>query len=175
MPYFLRKIRKARWYAPTWLTEGELPADPLGDLQTKNNGLSLWEVDDEQTNIIEVVVALASTSQNLSNIDYVLLASDELERVQRRVGFDVRKTAGDSPYEDANKWHCDIVQLSASKLVELAAVVFRVGSKERVTEPSVLQYLVEAVSTKKLPLKRLLPDLQAKVKKRLLANGSSAD
>lgn len=38
MSLFLRKIKKGNWYRPgslAWLAEGELPADPLGDLVTK--------------------------------------------------------------------------------------------------------------------------------------------
>jgi len=38
----MRIIRKSRWYLkPNWLSQGDVQADALGDLITKNNELSV--------------------------------------------------------------------------------------------------------------------------------------
>ena len=50
MPCILRQIRKAKWYKHPnvpWLNEGELQADALADLITKDNTLSVWMLEDE--------------------------------------------------------------------------------------------------------------------------------
>ena len=75
MPFILRTIRKSKWYKHErvpWLVEGELQADALGDLRTSDNELSVWLVEDDESNLEQVVTALAVTRQRISNVDYAL-------------------------------------------------------------------------------------------------------
>jgi hypothetical protein len=76
MPFFLRTIRKARWYnveGVSWLEKGDIQADPLADLNTKGNELSVWLVENDRSNLEQVVTALAATRTDISNLDYALL------------------------------------------------------------------------------------------------------
>lgn len=53
MAFLLRKIRKNRWYKEQieWLPDGELQADPLSDLGTKSNELSVYHVVIDESNL----------------------------------------------------------------------------------------------------------------------------
>jgi hypothetical protein len=72
MPFILRTIRKDRWYRiedVPWLEEGDIHADPLADLNTKANELSVWLIEDDRSNLNRVVSALAATRTHISNLD----------------------------------------------------------------------------------------------------------
>jgi hypothetical protein len=78
MPLILRKIRKARWYQYDrsdfpWLLEEDIPADPLGDLATNDNELSVWQINDDKSNLPRVAAALAANCDDISNLDYALI------------------------------------------------------------------------------------------------------
>jgi hypothetical protein len=62
MALFLRKVRQSRWFnepAAAFLEVGDVPADPFVDLQTKENLLSVWEVEEDRSNVMRVVRAIA--------------------------------------------------------------------------------------------------------------------
>jgi hypothetical protein len=74
MPLMLRKIRKARWYQHNqadfpWLLDEDIPADPLGDLVTNDNELSVWQINDDKSNLHRIAAALAANSDDISNLD----------------------------------------------------------------------------------------------------------
>ena len=54
-----------------------MPADPLGDLVTKENRLSVWQIDDDRSNLGDVIAALAASRDFLDTFDYALF-NDEL-------------------------------------------------------------------------------------------------
>ena len=145
MAYVLRVIRKARWYrdeSTAWLGEGEFQADALADLETKGNALSLWVVADDRSNLEQVVSALASTRQYIANLDYALLD----QKFIAEHNLKLQPVTGNSPYEQVNMWHHDLVELSASKLCVLAKIIFECGEKKRYTEKDVLRLISRAIA-----------------------------
>lgn len=145
MAYLLRVIRKARWYRDentAWLGEGEFQADALADLETKGNALSLWFVADDRSNLEQVVSALASTRQRISNLDYALVD----QKFIAENNLKLQSVISNSPYEQANTWHRDLVELSASKLCVLAKIIFEYGEKKRYTEKDVLRLMARAIA-----------------------------
>lgn len=81
MPLFLRTVRENRWYkseAAPWLERGDIPADPLGDLPTSQNQLSVWEVAVDRSNVERIVRAVAVGRNNLADMGYVLFNSELL-------------------------------------------------------------------------------------------------
>ena len=129
MPLLLRKIRKNRWFL--YLLEGEIPADPLVDLATSANRLSVWYIEADRSNLERVQVALASNGEYVSNFDYALFEDRLLEGLNVKIS----QTVGSTPDESANvEWHRDVEELSASKLAEIAKIVFHYFEKARVPE-----------------------------------------
>ena len=105
---------------PTWLGSDDVPADPLGDLSTLDNKLSVWYVDDAQQNLGRVSAALAAGREKIDKLDYALIDIDTLTRL----GIESKKTPGESPDDHANKnWHYDLHRLSGKALTSLAKAI----------------------------------------------------
>jgi hypothetical protein len=157
MPY-LRKIRKAKWYKSEllpWLSPNDLQADALVDLSTKSNELSVYLVDQDKADLNQVVVALALTCDNLSNVDFALIKEEDLEPLQIKV----RQSQGNTPDELVNSRHYDLYEITAQKILALALVI-KHSEISRITEPNIKKNAIRALKEKRLDRSRvkLLPD-----------------
>ena len=144
MPLLLRKIRKGKWYkndSVLWIGENEIQADALGDIVTSSNTLSVWLVEDDKSNLEQIIIALASGCDNISNFDYALLDVDSLSSL----GTKIETKEGSTPYARANQWHRDLVELTTNKLFNLAEAIFVLSDRERVAEKTVLNWIKDAV------------------------------
>ena len=130
--FLLRSIRKAKWYknlGVPWLSDVELQADALSDLTTSANCLSVWQVEDDFSNLNRVVAALSSKRNVLVNFDYALINQELLTSLEVKI----KQSLGDTPDLDANaKWHWDIYELSVSTLVRIANFIHKSANIERV-------------------------------------------
>jgi hypothetical protein len=162
MGFFLRKITKAKWTKPeeSWLMSHEIHADTLVDLRTSENRLSVWYIENDKKNLNNIIIALASNCDEVSNIDYALFD----ETIIRDNSFEIRQTTGKTPDEDANKtWHRDLIQLSADKLVILAKNIYRFSEKERIYWKSVKNDIKEALSSGRLNKDKIKPKIQEEI------------
>jgi hypothetical protein len=162
VPFILRKVRKARWYkdaAFTWLPQGELQADALADLNTSSNTLSVWTIQDYKANLEDVVTALASAGDFISNFDYALLDVEELAKLR----IDQNSVNGQTPCEGTNHWHVDLIQLTAGALILLASAFSAGGQIERVPEKRVRNLLEQAKRAGKINLAKLTKSLSEKL------------
>ena len=154
VPFILRKIRKSKWYKHEdvpWLAEDELQADALGDLQTSNNELSVWRVEDDKSNLERIVTALAANVDHVSNFDYALLDMELLSKLS----IQTKDSKGDTPDERANvAWHLDLMELSARKLMELAKAIMAKGEKGRVPKKKLAQLIEQGVNAEQIKLKQ---------------------
>lgn len=118
MKFILRKLdRRAAFHALDWIPKGDVSADALSDLRTTGNTLSVWQIDEDRTNLERVVAALAAGRMKLDKLDYALLDRTILDSL----GVSLVNESGCSCDADANAlWHQDIIGLSGSKLLELA-------------------------------------------------------
>lgn len=150
MPLLLRKIRKSKWYKSLnvpWLTAGELQADALGNLKTENNKLSLWHIEDDNSNINQVLVALLTTLDVPSNIDIALIDSN----IVSGIGIKTESTKGNTKISDVNiNWHRNLIELTANKLVQLAHVIMQHASFKRYSEDEALSLVQKAIDTGKI-------------------------
>lgn len=164
MPLFLRKIRKAKWYSHIdleWLVEGEIQADALGDLATKNNTLSVWNIEDDKSNLEEVITALATRFDSPSNLDFALI--DKKYVVD--MGLKVIPSKGDTYFLKANEhWHFHLTELTAQSILNLANIIMINGEKERYRESQIILLLKQAIQNKTIYIKDLSVNLQSKIK-----------
>ena len=162
MPFLLRFIRKSRWHgheAHHWLPPGSLQADALIDLKTNGNILSMWWIQDDKSNLREVITAHATTRDQVSHSDYAIFDQEILSEI----GIKIRHTKGSTSYENANCWHCDISHLSAEKLMGLARVIMKNADKQRFSEKRVLGLLKEAVVSGDIDLAKLKDGVKTKI------------
>lgn len=142
MPFLLRKIRKSRWYTEdlSWLNSDELQADSLSDMVTTANKLSVYRINDDKSNLNRVAAALVANCENISNFDYLLF--DEL--LLQILEIKSEETQANTPDESVNNWHLDLVELSLTKLVNLAIEASKKGEKKRILQNDIKQYLVDS-------------------------------
>ena len=141
---FLRKIRKAKWYRNQnvpWLGSDDLQADTLGDLETKDNKLSVYQISNSNENLEQVVVAIALTCDHITNVDYALINEEDLDSLKLKCV----RTNGDTPDENVNLLHYDLVEITANKILDLAYVIKR-SEINRLTEKRVKQIAANALN-----------------------------
>jgi len=150
---------KNKWYEdkPPWLKNDEIHADPLADFVTTKNSLSVWRVEDNKSNLQRIIAAFAATRESDGKFDYVLFD----EKFLKECNIKVELTEGNSPDQEANAWHYDLIELSAQKLVKLAETVWENQPEaDRVMPKKVRNWVTEAKESGWLdPSKIRLKDL----------------
>ncbi|MBT9148966.1 MAG: hypothetical protein AAGB97_02685 [Dehalococcoidia bacterium] len=162
MPLLLRFIRKSRWYGHEvhpWLPAGSLQADALLDLKTTANGLSMWQIKDDKSNLKQVITAHATTRDHVSNSDYAIFDQQLMSEIDVKIKY----TMGNTSYENANPWHRDLPELSAEKLMGLARVIMESADKQRFSEKRVLGLLKEAVVSGDIDLTKLKDGVKTRI------------
>lgn len=162
MATYLRKVEKGRWHPReeySDLEEGDIPADPLGDLQTSRNRLSVWRIENDEgdeeenrSNLNRIATAIAATRSRPDDIHYILISSDTLKELDIRV----ETSTGSTPDGEANRrWHCDLLGLSARKLLKMANALFGQVYPEMIAKEKIEEYLRAGLESKQLKQKSL--------------------
>ena len=152
MALLLYKVKKAyRWYpepAAGFLASDDVPADSVGDIQTRDNLLSEWEVEEDRSNILRVVRAIAIGSDRIDDAGYVLFDSRRLADC----GIELKVTEGSTADTNINSRHRDLV-LSRKKLVALAALFLRHGELGEIMKLELQASVIEDIQNGELPEK----------------------
>ena len=163
MPSLHRIIRKNRWYieeALFYLQCGDIPADPLGDLRTDKNSLSVWLIEDDRSNLERVIAAFAAARQSLDHLDFTLFDF----AIPAQINIKCEKSSGDTPDDAANEsWHFKLSELSGLKLVALAKAILEKGHTERRFEADVRGLVRDAISKGQVSTSRMYPKLAQKL------------
>jgi hypothetical protein len=163
VPFILRKVRKSRWYkseAESELGKGDVPADPLGDLQTQGNVLSIWRIDDKKSNLDRIACAIAAGAQSSSNLDYVLLDFKHFKKLKLKHEGSRGRTL-DSTINDC---HIDIQGLTGKKLISLARAFLKHGEVGRMPEKDLLESIKKAIESKQIDPTKIHPEIAKKIK-----------
>ena len=120
MTLIIRKLDTKKWspVSPDWLQLGDIEADPLGDLSTFDNALSVFVVEQESA-VERVIAALIARQNSPRNVGYVLIDPRTLEEL----GFKIEEKQGTTPDDEVNEWHRNIIELSGNALVLLARTI----------------------------------------------------
>jgi hypothetical protein len=119
----------------------DVPADALTDLKADKNELSVWSVDPDGANLDIVLTAVASNRQSLSKVDYALLDESDL----RSIAISCIRSEGGTPYTQANAVHCDLIELTVSKVARLAHAIMPL-KRVRVPEKRIKVLLQDALA-----------------------------
>jgi len=147
VPFAFRGIRFNRWYKnPTqdfpWLASGELPGDSLGDIAPQRCALSVYLIEDDKADLGRVIAALAANQTSPSHFGYALI---ELQ-VLSNMGFKFQNHPGDTSDTLVNSWHRDIVELSATRLLDLAQAIQTQGVRDQILEKQVHHLILNSLS-----------------------------
>ncbi|MEK7992329.1 MAG: hypothetical protein AAB403_00850 [Planctomycetota bacterium] len=157
MPLLLRTVRQNRWLkeeAAPFLAIDDVPADPVCDLSTQQNLLSVWTVAQNRSNIERIVRAVAIGRDKIADMGYVVFDSGLLPAA----GIEIRVNKGQSPDDEANAWHRDLV-VSGNKLIALTKAILRYGESGTVLKDRLRQLVKEGIQYGQIPEK-----LRAKLK-----------
>jgi hypothetical protein len=162
VPGLLLKVHKIVWdksSLPSFLANQDIPADCLVDLNIEKNELSVWYVEDDESNLKRIVTALAACCDFVSVFDYLIF--DHV--IVTDLGLTIRKTDGDTPDSVANRsWHRDLTELSGRRVFELATTIFHNSKLQRIPEKKIREWLREAVANGNLD-SELSPKLKSKL------------
>jgi len=162
MSYFLREVySNIKWdktQFPSWLKEGELPSCIIRDLRADDNAISLWEINDDKSNLPDVIAALvvAKRKKFKNDFDYALLD----ENLLNQPSFKPRKITGKTPYHVANSYHCDVPKLPISSVVYFAHLLRRYGKFDRMGWKDIETQLKDAHKRSQLDVSTLESDLK---------------
>lgn len=162
MPFILRKVRKNRWYkseAESALGKGDVPADPLGDLQTRGNVLSIWRIDDQKSNLDRIACAIAVGADRASNLDYVILDFKYFNKLKLKHEF----SRGGTLDSTINDCHIDIQELTGKKLISLTRAFLKHGEVGRKLEKDVLELIKEAIESEQIDSTKINPAIIKKI------------
>jgi hypothetical protein len=125
MGLLVRMLEKQKWEKIDLVQMGhtKTPADTITtDLKTSSNTLSLWRIEDD-TEILKSVLALAVMRNKITRLDVMIF--DETELIES--GLEIQNTPenGDTPYEEFNQNHFDIIQMDYEKLGHLSELMIR--------------------------------------------------
>jgi hypothetical protein len=153
MAKLLRKVkRQNRWFKPTaqpLLDVEDVPADPLGDLTTSENKLSVYRVDGDVAEIERIARALALSAQRLDNVGYVIFDASLLEGIS----VELDPTEGGTDDAVVNKWHVDLTNLTGNKLVALARLILLEGQSDTILKKRIVELVQQGLNLNELPEK----------------------
>jgi len=166
MAYFLRFIYKNldwdKTHFSSWLKEDELPACIIKDLRADGNALSLWEISDDKSNLLDVIAAFAFESRGdiKNDWNFALLRSNYLDEVNFAPSDIPAKTA----YTSMNRYHHSFPKLSISKVVYFAHLLRKHGKFDTKSWKEIEARLTEVNSKGQLNKKMLKsPKLKARL------------
>ncbi len=141
MPFLLRKVRRGRWVLAAEGT-GELPAEPLTDLNAASNRLSLWLVADDGSNLLEIITALATQADEISNVDVAVFD----EGLVSSFAGGIEGSSGATALVGTADFHRDLVELKAATLLDVAEVLRYQAEFKHFPRPTVRAALLDAVA-----------------------------
>jgi len=113
MSYLVRKITRGKWLSDkTKDNPFDISSDAItADLRSRGNTLSVWEVEQE-ADIKEAVIALATAGDRLDTIDVVWIPKNELQEKQ----IECIDTPGNTPIKTLQNTHIDLSSMNYFKI-----------------------------------------------------------
>ncbi|MCU1334527.1 MAG: hypothetical protein JWO19_108 [Bryobacterales bacterium] len=152
MPLLLRNVGKHyRWIkadAAPYLAQGDVPADPVGDLKTSGNKLSVYVIADDRSNLHRVIRAITVGSLKPDHVAYVVFSSKVLEDA----GIEMEEVVGKTADDAVNPLHRDLI-LSGNKLIALTRGILQEGEVGQILKADLLALVEQGINEGQLPEK----------------------
>ena len=139
----------------------DITADTVvSELKTIGNKLSVWKIENDE-DIIDAFIALASNSDYLGTIDAIKIDSEKMKDLE----FDTE--VGDTPAIAINEKHRNIINLnyvSLGKVISAIIDAFQKNQNIRKRKSEIKEILKKACGEGKLKLDDLSQDIQKHLK-----------
>ena len=162
-PKLFRKIEGRHWIIeqPSEKPE-DFPADPLWDVRTKKNTLSVYLIEKDH-DVEEVVTILAASRQTYQKFEYVFLEIEEF----KKIGLNCEQSDTQTTLTSVNKSHHEVMNITANKLPTIARIIYpKISEKENFgfrSTKEIKQMIESAIKDKKIKES----DLSLELKKKL--------
>lgn len=169
MPLLLRFLtnKQARWEECKGLSQwppDDVPADILVEFETKGNKLSVYQVEDDRSNLDITIAALAANRQNLQPFYFVLFDSI----IPSNLSIDIEKTEGKSKDSHVNQnFHFELKKLSGKKISEFARQLLMTGQVDDRDIGEVARLINQSVDAGRIDWESLHKDLRKGIEKEL--------
>lgn len=143
MPFYVRKISRSKWEKGS---KEDPDADAItGCTRTKDNTLSLWQINDNsEDEITKAILAFASSMTNIEAFDIIVIEEEKIREV-----FTLENTEMNTPYKVMNSKHFDIVKIKYTTLKVVADVILAgiaEGKTRKITKGQIVSLLKLACS-----------------------------
>ena len=161
MAILVRKLDKKGWLRAEIAKElGGLQADALKNFKTTDNALSVYRLDGDIVPLDRILAALAGTRDHLQEIDYAMFDA-ELLKVH---DIDTNDGPGETPDEEVNQRHLNLIKLTAPKLCALISSIQARGTVARAASKMVRNALLDSIHQARIKKDklnaRLIPRLE---------------
>jgi len=157
MALMLRLVIGDRWHP---VIEGDI-SEALLDLKTVEGKLSVWHIEENKSNLNDVLVALATTRNGTRDLEYVLFN----EQLLTELDIQCEKSRGETLYEEVNiNWHRDLLDLTETKCERLARALMEKGQFDILIKDWILRYMANAVHSGQIPFHQLKEKTQKQLK-----------
>ena len=152
MNYLLRKIKALLWEKYVVITSENL--QEFGkELEVEDNALSVYLVSSDKIEL--ATIALASNRESVQKVEYSLIKLEDFEAAC----LELREIPADTPYEEANPLHRDIVISNDNDLLKVANLI-KNGEQGLKIKPDVKDLLKKAHKENKLNVQKMKPKLR---------------
>ena len=142
MSILFRKLERKVYMNPQKAHElGGLQADALKNFKTKENAFSVYEVENELTDIERILAAIAGTRDNVQEVEYASFDSNLLEEHEIKT----KKIKGDTADDEVNNLHIDLIDLTAKQLYLLASSIQKDGKLIRILKKEIGRKITEGL------------------------------
>lgn len=140
---------------------GGLQADALKNFETKENAFSVYEVENELTDIERILAAIAGTRDNVQEVEYASFDSNLLEEHEIKT----KKIKGATADDEVNNLHIDLIDLTAKQLYLLASSIQKDGKLIRILKKEIGRKITEGLKEGYLDKKKINEKLLPKLTK----------
>ena len=168
--YYLRKITRRKWpeeHLMPQATLRDIQADTVqAEFKTDHNKLSVWQVNSDK-DLIDAFIALGANCDYIGTIDAIEIDEQDIGNLL------LEKEEGDTPTNDINDKHYNIVDLNFESLGEVIMSIICGLRKDRYlrkTKSDMKKILINAYKESKLDWDRLKPTLKAELENEIMRN-----
>ena len=166
MPFYLIRLsKKRRWDrdAYSWLGPNQAPADVYQEFRVDDGKLSVWHIEDDRSNLGQVITALAVTRQTFDVFDFGLF--DQM--LVPGSGVRVEVSDGKTPLHSANHWHRDLIELTTDNFGVLAKALFDAMETDRRFASDIRVMIIDAVRGQQMELSEVDEKMRARIQQAL--------
>lgn len=144
----------------SWLEIDDIAADPITDLNTCDNALSIYIIQDKLSELDRCLSALAVQRNRLNPLDYILFDADIIYQLHLEINY----KSGTLCDQEINKLHRNIIELSANKLTNLAKLIMENCDRKRILDEELAKIIAISINNNWMKKNSICESILKKIK-----------